>query len=177
MRNFQQNLFVLLALGLCGLCAWQWYDQARERQAIEIRNQMVYQRDRDIQSYTNSLAASDRQISDLQQSLASLKTDAASNANVVLDQKHEISRLRATENILTNDVAQFQNAVSNLEKKLDEAYAGIQKQNGAMKELVAQRDEFIQKYTNSINARNEVVAKYNELVDRLNKMQTNDAAK
>ena len=35
--------------------------------------------------------------------------------------------------------------MDDLEAKLKEAYDGIKKQNEAMKELVAQRDEFVQK--------------------------------
>ena len=31
MKNFQQNLLILLALRLCGLCAWQWYAQTVQR--------------------------------------------------------------------------------------------------------------------------------------------------
>ena len=27
MKNFQQNLLIVLALGLCGLCVYQWYGQ------------------------------------------------------------------------------------------------------------------------------------------------------
>jgi len=177
MRNFQLNLFILLALGLCGLCAWQWYDQARQRQAIEARNQMIYDRNHAIQGYTNTIATTDKQIADLQQSLTGLKQAASSNNDVIATQKREISRLQAGENILTNDISQFQSAVSNLEKKLDDAYDGIKKQNDALKELVSQRDDFIQKYTNSISARNEIVLKYNQLVERVNRIQTNNAGK
>ena len=34
-----------------------------------------------------------------------------------------------------------------------EAYDGIKKQNGALKELTAQRDEFVQKFNDSIKER------------------------
>jgi chromosome segregation ATPase len=177
MRNFQLNLFILLALGLCGLCAWQWYDQARERQAIQTRNQMIYERDRAIQGYTNTISTTDKQIADLQQTISSLKSDATSNQDRIASQQRELTHLHATEHMLTNDVAQFQVAVSNLEGKLEEAYGGIKKQNDAIKQLVAQRDEFIQKYTNSINTQNDIVTKYNKLVERLNQLQSNNVAK
>jgi uncharacterized coiled-coil DUF342 family protein len=61
--------------------------------------------------------------------------------------------------------------VESLQGKLKEAYAGIHKQNEAMKELVAQRDEFVKKYNESVQARNDVVAKYNDLVAQVEKLQ------
>ena len=177
MKNFQQNLLIVLALGLCGLCAWQWFDQTAERRAIETRNKMIYDRDRSIQGYTNTIATTDRQVADLQQRVTDLDSISASNRRVITEQKGEMNRLRASEDTLTNAIAQYQLAVTNLETKLDEAYDGIKKQNTAMQELVGQRDEFIQKYTNSINARNDIVLKYNALVARVNQMQTNAPAK
>ncbi len=35
MKNFQINLFIVLALGLCGLCTWQWYEQTVQRTEIQ----------------------------------------------------------------------------------------------------------------------------------------------
>jgi peptidoglycan hydrolase CwlO-like protein len=177
MKNFQQNLLIVLALALCGLCAWQWFDQANQRRAVETRNQMIYDRDRDIQGYTNTIATTDRQVADLQQRLTDLDAITTSNQQVITEQKGDVNRLRASEDTLTNDIAQYQLALTNLESKLDQAYDGIKKQNTAMRELVGQRDEFIGKYTNSINARNDIVLKYNTLVARVNQMQTNPPAK
>ena len=45
MKNFQVNLFIVLALALCGLCVYQWYEQTVQRNEIQTLNQMVYERD------------------------------------------------------------------------------------------------------------------------------------
>ena len=66
--------------------------------------------------------------------------------------------------------------MATLEAKLKDAYDGIKKQNEAIKELVAQRDEFVAKFNDSVKDRNGVVAKYNELVDKVTKQQ-NGASK
>ena len=58
------------------------------------------------------------------------------------------------------------------EAKLKEAYDGIRRQNEAITNLVSQRDEFISKYNDSVRDRNRVVAKDNELVEKLNKQQS-----
>ncbi|MGO8696299.1 MAG: hypothetical protein ACLQVY_01080, partial [Limisphaerales bacterium] len=72
---------------------------------------------------------------------------------------------------LSNEIVQYQEATNVLESKLSEAYDGIKKQNDAITQLAAQRDEFIGKYTNSIKDRNDLVEKYNALVERVKKMQ------
>ncbi len=173
MKNFQQNLLIVLALGLCAMCAWQWTDQAAERRAIVQRNQMIYDRDKAIQGYTNSLAASDKQIAAVQARVTQLENESRSNKDVISSQQRQIDDLKNDATVYSNEISQYQAAVTNLEGKLNTAYDGIAKQNDAVKELVAQRDDFIGKYTNSVNARNEIVIKYNALVERINRMQSN----
>ena len=34
MKHFQSNLLIVLALALCGLCAFQWYEQTVQRDEI-----------------------------------------------------------------------------------------------------------------------------------------------
>ncbi len=104
----------------------------------------------------------------------SLKPEAKTNAEFVLTQKREINRLQATADGLTNQIAEYRSAVESLQGKLKEAYAGIQKQNEAMKELVAQRDEFVKKLNDSVKERNDIVDKYNDLVSQVQKSQTSE---
>jgi hypothetical protein len=54
---------------------------------------------------------------------------------------------------------------------LKDAYADIGKQNETITNLVVQRDEFVQKYNGSVKDRNDIVAKYNDLVSQVQKQQ------
>jgi chromosome segregation ATPase len=173
MKNFQQNLLIVLALGLCALCAWQWTDQTHERRAILERNQMVYDRDKAIQGYTNSLAAGDKQIAELQSSIARLNNDSAATEEKIRSTERQRIEWLGQMLEFSNQAVHLAAAITNLETKLNTAYDGIAKQNDAVKELVAQRDDFIAKYTNSVNARNDIVLKYNDLVERVSRMQSN----
>ena len=47
------------------------------------------------------------------------------------------------------------------------ASAGIDKQNGVISNLVAQRNDLVQKYNDEVKDRNDVVEKYNELVKQV----------
>lgn len=172
MKNFQQNLLVILALGLCGLCAYQWYQQTWQRNAIESLDQTVFQRESDIQNDTNSIATLTRQVEQMDASLTETKAIVATNEQLAASQKAEITRLQFIGEDLTNQITQYQQVVDTLQSRLKDAYDGIQKQNAAITNLVAQRDEFVKKYNDEIQVRNDVVAKYNELAKQVEKLQS-----
>ncbi len=167
MKNFQQNLLIILALALCGLCAWQWYGQTVQRTAIQTLNRIVYDRDAAIQGYTNSIATLNHEVNQLDSRITEIKAVAATNEQLVISQEAQIVQLQFANETATNEIAQYKDAVDALQAKLKEAYAGIDKQNGAISNLVAQRNDIVQKYNDEVKDRNDVVAKYNELVKQV----------
>jgi chromosome segregation ATPase len=171
MKNFQQNLLIVLALALCGLCAWQWYEQTIQRDEITTLNGIVYQKNADIQNDTNSIAELNHQIGQLDARLTEIKAAAATNEQLVALQTAELAKLQFANLNLTNEITQYKQAVDTLESKLQDAYAGIQKQNEAFTNLVAQRDEVVQQLNDSVKSRNEIVAKYNDLARQVEKLQ------
>lgn len=182
MKNFQQNLLIIVSLSLCGLCVYQWYGQTLQRNEIRKLEQTVFDQSAAIQGYTNSIRAMDGQIvqrdgqiTQRDARITELKAEAKTNADFVITQKREINRLQAAVEGLTNQVAEYRLAVESLQGKLKDAYAGIQKQNAAMKELVTQRDEFVKKYNDEIKDRNDIVNKYNDLAAQVEKLQPKGA--
>jgi chromosome segregation ATPase len=171
MKNLHQNLLVVLAIGLCGLCAWQWYSQTLQRNQLDALNQLLNQKLAAIEQYTNSIRAMDGQIGQMDARITELKGTVKTNEQVILDQKREFNALDATNSSLTLQVAEYKEGVQKLEQKLKEAYEGIQKQNDAIKELAAQRDEFVQKLNASVKDRNDIVGKYNQLAAEYEKLQ------
>jgi len=171
MKNFQQNLLIVLAVCLCGLCAYQWYAQTLQRTEVQKLNDLVYQKSVALRDDTNSIATLNHQISEMDASLTELKNAAKSNAEILSNQKIEIIRLKTMNEGLTNTVAQYQDAVGTLTNKLAEAYAGIEKQNAAVKELVAERNDLVQKYNDEVKDRNNVVSNYNALAAQVQKLQ------
>jgi chromosome segregation ATPase len=171
MKSFQQNLLIILALSLCGLCVYQWYGQTMQRNEIQKLGQTVHEQSAAIQGYTNSIHTMDRQVAQMDARITELKAAAKTNADLAVTQRREINRLQATGEGLTNQIAEYKAAVESLQGKLKEAYAGIQKQNEAMKELVAQRDEFVKKFNDNVKERNDIVTKYNQLAAQVEKLQ------
>ncbi len=172
MKNFHQNLLIVLALGLCCLCAYQWYGQTLQRNEMQGLNQLIYEKSTAIQGYTNSINTMDRQISQMDGRIAELKATVKTNDQVILAQKREINKMEATAEGLTNEITQYKQAVDTLNSKLKEAFDGIKKQNESIKQVVAQRDELLQKLNDSVKDRNDVVSKYNDLVTQVEKSQS-----
>src|SRR5258706_2902813 len=175
MKTFQQNLLIFVAFALCGLCVFQWYGQTRQRDQIEKLNQLVYEKSAAIQGYTNSIQTLDRQIAQMDAHIVELKQTVKTNDQLLIVQKREINKLQVTAEGLTNTITDYQQAVSTRETKLKDAFDGIKKQNEAIKELAAQRDEFVTKFNDSVKERNEIVAKYNELAAQVEKLQAGGA--
>jgi chromosome segregation ATPase len=175
MKNFQQNLLLTLALALCVLCAFQWYEQTIQRNEITILNSMAYDKNVVIQAATNSIATLNHQVEQLDERLTEIKAAAATNEQLVAVQKVEITRLQFIGANLTNEIAQYQAAVDTLQSKLKDAYAGISQQNETITNLLAQRDGLVKKFNDSVKNRNEVVAKYNDLVNQVQKQQDSGA--
>jgi chromosome segregation ATPase len=168
MKNFQRNLFIVLAIGLCGICGYQWYLQAVQLRAIETLNETIFKQSADIQGYTNSIKTMDDEISQLQGRIAELKRTAMSNDEWAITEKRMVVRLQSDGEMLSNGIVEYKAAVSDLTNKLSQAYAGE-------KDLATQRDGFVEKLNKSVKAQNDLTLKYNQLVDRFNKLQTNPA--
>jgi chromosome segregation ATPase len=168
MKNFQRNLFILLALALCGTCAYQWYLQAIQFNALEQRNRSISSQAADIQGLTNRVKRADDEINQLKDRITELKQAAVSNDQWAISERREVARLESDGEFMTNEIVQYKAAVSQLDSKLTNAFAGE-------KELAAQRDEFVKKLNDSIKAQNDLTTKYNELVDRFNKLQAASA--
>jgi chromosome segregation ATPase len=169
MKNFQQNLLIILALALCVLCAFQWHGQTIQRNEITTLNGMVYEKNVAFQNATNSIATLNHQVNQMDASLTETKAEAATNQQTVVTQKAKIIKLEFTNENLTNEIVQYKTAVDTLTSKLKEAYAGIEKQNETVTNLVSQRDDFVKKFNDEVKNRNDVIAKYNDLVKQVQK--------
>lgn len=172
MKNFQQNLLIILAICLCGLCAYQWYNQTGQRKAVQELNQMVYDKSVAIRDYSNSISTMNHQLAEMDSNLTVLRSEARTNAETIAAQEREIEQLQILNERMTNEITQYQDAVGVLTNKLNEAYAGIENQNTAIKELTTQRDELVQKYNDEVKDRNNVVSNYNALAAEVKKMQS-----
>ena len=115
---------------------------------------MVSDKNIAIQSATNSIATLNHQVNQMDARLIELKAVAAPNAQLIVTQKLELERLQFANAGLTDEIAQYKSAVTTMTARLKEAYAGIAKQNEAITNLVAQRDDWVKKCNDSVKDRN-----------------------
>src|SRR5258706_1434169 len=114
MKNFQQNLLIILSLGLCGLCVYQWYGQTVQRNQIEKLNQTIYEKAAAIQGYTSSITTMDHQIAHMGAELAEQRTAAKTNEQLIDLQRGEINKLQVKADGLTIPIGDFNKAVYTL---------------------------------------------------------------
>jgi chromosome segregation ATPase len=117
-----------------------------------------------IQGYTNSLGIMDRQIAQMDARITELKETIRTNNTVWVATREENTRLLV-------QIEQYSNAVGALQAQIKLANDSIHRQNEVIKNLVTERDEFVNRLNESIKERNEVVTKFNELVKRVEEMQ------
>src|SRR5476649_2417464 len=118
MKSFQQNLLIVIALALCGLCAFQWYEQTLQRNEITTLNGIVYGKNVAIQDATNSIATLNHQIAQMDARLTEIKAVSATNEQLAVSQKAEIAQLQFASANLTNEIAQYKAAVDSLQSRL-----------------------------------------------------------
>jgi chromosome segregation ATPase len=164
MKNPLQNLLIILALGLCGLCAWQWYGQVQQRKEMTAVAQANYDQSVAIQGYTNSINTMDKQMAQMDARITDLKDTIKTN-NV------EMAGLREESIHFTAKIAQYSNTVEALNAQVKIANESIVRQNEALKGLVTERDEYVSRLNDTIKERNEIVVKYNDLVKKLEELQ------
>jgi chromosome segregation ATPase len=167
MKGIQERMFVVLALAMCGLCAYQWYELSVQRGRIVTLAAQVAARDLALREATNTVATSDHQVARLDAEALAWRAACRTNAQLLAEQRREVARLHGVEDGLAARLEQYRSAVDTLTNKVKTAYDGIESQNSAIKQLTAQRDELVAKCNASMRERNELVAKYNDLVKRL----------
>ena len=171
MTDFQHKLFIVLAVGLCGLCSYQWYVQSVQQGEIEALAQTISERNLALRDSTNSMQTTDHQVAQLDAELGISRATIKTNTQLIAAQQRELVRLRGVEAEQVTCIAQYQRAVDTLTNQLKTAYGGIETQNTSIKQLVAQRDELVAKLNVSVKERNEMVIKYNDLITRMEKSQ------
>ncbi|MEI8315272.1 MAG: hypothetical protein WCG79_07470 [Verrucomicrobiota bacterium] len=146
MKKLLQHLLIILALGLCGLCTWQWSGQVQQHKALASVSQTSADQAAQIMSATNSVAILDQQLAQMDARLTELRSVVQSNRTEIAAGRSENQRLTGA---------------------LTQANDNVRQQNESLKVVVAQRDAFLQRLNDAIQDRNAVVEKYNALVKQI----------
>ncbi len=151
-RPVPLGILLLLLLGLCGLCAWQWN---REEQLRDLtRRQLAENADlrKALDENSARAKAGDAEILRLTETLSDIKTASVA--------KSQYDEALAAAQTMREGVLKQNAALKEQQEALLKANAAVAQANHAIEKTAAERDGFIQKL-------NVLTLQYNKLVKRL----------
>jgi len=178
------NLVLVLALALCGLCAFQWVRESRLRTEVvslqetnQVQAQSLVSAETLARRYESEIARLDSRVKELKQIE---QTNSVTIASLKISLKHSEEEAE----LLRKQVANYKEAVDRQNESITKQNAIITQQNVSIKEqnenlkrLAEERNELV----GTLNARtkefNDVVAKYNDLVKQVEQLQNKGASK
>lgn len=177
-------ILIILALGLCGMCAYQWAREARLRLDIEGKNKQIG----DLHQEKAAVEALGKRF---EQDIKRLEDDKTKIQEVVATNKAEVSRLKAERakwefeaDKASKQSELYKEAFTKATNVLAETNLGIRKMNDDYRKLGDERNEIVKRYNDLakehekvITEFNDVVTKYNDLVKQIQAQQEKDKDK
>jgi chromosome segregation ATPase len=160
MRELQQNLFLVLGLSLCGLCAWQWYDQTVQRSRVNDFALRLAETETELQASTNSLATANHQLAQMDAAMTALLKTNETGATLILSLQSKLTGLEADRSRLTNHLA-------TVNDKLRQACENIEAQQASIRLLIGQREQLVSNLNATVSERNTIVTNYQKAVEKL----------
>jgi chromosome segregation ATPase len=169
--TFLTNLLIVLALGLCALCTYQWLRETNTRVQVQSLHDTRFKLESAIQQHTNNIRVMDARIAELTDDVSRLVGTVKTNTVIIADLRNERSALESSNAFLGSQLHAYTNAFIDATNRLYEAHETLRRQNDQIKELVVQRDDFLARLNESIQAQNRVVEEYNNLVKKVEEFQ------
>ncbi len=164
MKKILENFLIVLALGLCALCTYQWYRESNLRKAVEGLSKELYEKKEVIQSLEDRLKRSEADVSRLDTLKTELTGLLKTNKQELATMSKYSEKLEREAEVFKSQIQSYKDAVevanANIRKQNDD----IKKQNEMMKQLAEERNAVVTKY-------NETVSQYNDLVKQFEKFQ------
>ena len=168
MRNFLQNLLLLLALALCGLVAVQWHREARLRaNGQTLTDDLQRQR-----AKSQELDASVRQLEAEILRLSGLRKEATAALET---NQTEVARLKLQLQKRETELEQLAKQADVYKAALERANGSIKSQNEELQKLGAERNEVVAKFNRLVADYNLLVKQWNEQQEQLSQQGTNHA--
>jgi chromosome segregation ATPase len=166
------SLLVVLAVALCALYTYQWMRGTAQRKDIQSLNNHQLQLESEIEQHTNRIHYMDARIAELANDITRFQDISRTNENTITELRNNVSLLENSNQWLQAQLNVYTNAFNQATNQLSEAYENIKKQNALIQQVARERDEFVTKLNQSVEERNRVVAQYNELVGKVEQIQS-----
>lgn len=164
MKQFLVNLLIAVALGLCGLCTYQWYRESRLRTEMEGQSRELYRKKDTINGLNTALQQTREDAERLDKLNVRLNGEIKTNALEIAGLRRQVDQLTQETNRLSGDLATYKNSLEVANANTAEANKAVQTQNQTIKQLVDERTGLVEKYK-------EVVKQYEDLVKQFEAYQ------
>ncbi len=165
------TLLVVLALGLCGLCAFQWVRETRLRHRVEAL-------EGDKVKMVEEKIAAESQGQRFQQEIQRVETERAELFRTVESHNAQVATLKAEASVAKQEVDRLVKQVAALKEALDRVNANteraneqISRLNTDLRRLADERNKAVERFNELAARRNEELKRYNELVTQWNAQQ------
>jgi len=159
------------------LCTYQWLRETDTRQTVQSLHNTRFKLESEIQQHTNRIHHMDLRIAELADNTVRLEGLLRTNELTIVGLRDNLNTAESTNQLLLAQLDVYTNAFTQATNQLAKAYDDIKAQNDLIKQVAAQRDEFVTKLNEAIEERNKVVGQYNELVQKVEEFQAKmDAA-
>lgn len=162
------SLLIVLAICLCGLCAYQWWREYHLREQIEAGN-------RTIQSLQEDKAGAEQLSERYREEVRRIEIDRGELQEIVRTNAAEVSRLKAELSQLTLDSEQsltrvdvFKDALEKANQAIQQQNEGVRKMNEEFKRLAEERNVAVEKFNELAREYDALAQQYNEAVERYN---------
>lgn len=162
------SLLIVLALGLCGLCAYQWSREAHLRLNIEDKNKQIG-------NLHQEKAAVEALGKRFEQDIKRLEGEQVKFQEVITTNKAEVSRLKAEKakwefeaDKFSKQSELYKEAFTKATNVLAETNLGIRKMNDDYKKLADERNDVVQRFNQLAKDHEKVVVDYNDVVTKYN---------
>ena len=157
MKQFMVNLLVALALGLCGLCTYQWYREASLRNEMETQSRELYKRKEIVSDLEGRLQRSEADRFRLDKAHVELTAVIRSNTLELASLGKRLDQAEKQAEQQKQAAETYKSAYETANANTEKANEEIKKQAAVASQLATERTDLIAKY-------NGVVKQYEELV-------------
>jgi len=167
MKSFLQNVLIVLALGLCLLCAVQWLREARLQQELALAQATIAARDKTVLELQTAGKRLEADLLSLDSRNAGLRDALRTNAQELAELRQNLSRAEGDLGIARAQLGSYKQAITQANANIETNNAAIRDQNKLLQETVAQRDDLLKRLNEMTRRYNDLVEKYNALVKQV----------
>jgi chromosome segregation ATPase len=177
MKNFLQNLLILLALCLCALIAFQWDRETKLQQDKQRLTDTIHDKLEAIQSLQGQLKRTEDEVKRLDKLKNELTEMGKSNRVEIVELKRDLEKANADIERNAKQIDVYRTALDKANESIKKQNEDIKTQNEEMKKLADERNETVVKFNKVVEEFNDLAKKWNDQQSSLSATNAPPAAK